>query len=277
MAFFKILVTESIKTGAIYKKQLYCAYDAYSVDCDGNRILKTTMEYLLRANIAGSRKKELKRLLLYFSEVTTVDRHGINWKLRYDRSNQTYRMLIGVCQLVLKGLLQTNRDGSVRIMDYLDDQTMPRLYEKFILNYFKREHPELKAYSPQIPWQLDDGLGELLPSMQSDIVLKNQNTQKTLIIDAKYYAHNTQAKAPYLSHTIHSGNLYQIFTYVKNWPTDDGQTVSGMLLYAGTDDAVQPHGDYAMSGNAIRVRTLDLNRDFSEIRAQLDEIAGLLT
>lgn len=269
----KIEVSESIKTQAIRKKQLVCAYDEFSVDAYTNRIIKTTMEVLLKANISKGRKKEIRKLLIFFDEVTTLDKHNINWNLQYDRNNQTYRMLIAICQLVMKGLLQTNADGTTRIMDYLDEQTMPKLYEKFILGYYQREHPKLKAYSPQIDWQLDDGFKTMLPTMQSDIVIRNMKAKKTLIIDAKYYTHNTQMKAPYMTQTIHSGNLYQIFTYVKNWAAGPDEMVSGMLLYARTDDAIQPGNQYQMSGNQISVRTLDLHCDFAVIAAQLDAIA----
>ncbi len=270
----KIEVSESIKTQAIRKKQLVCAYDEFSVDSYPNRIIKTTMLSLLKANITKSRKKELRKLLIFFDEVSVLDKHDINWNIQYDRNNQTYRMLNAICRLVMKGLLQTNADGTTRIMDYLDEQTMPKLYEKFILGYFQREHPELKAYSPQIEWQLDDGFKTMLPTMQSDIVIKNKKTKRTLIIDAKYYSHNTQMKAPYMAQTIHSGNLYQIFTYVKNWAAEPDETVSGMLLYARTDDVTQPENDYQMSGNQISVKTLDLHCDFAVIAAQLDAIAA---
>ena len=73
-------------------------------------------------------------------------------------------------------------------------------------------------------------------------------------------------------HTLHYGNLYQIFTYVKNKDTEFGDQphkVSGMLLYAATDEAIQPDNSYQMSGNKISVKTLDLNKDFPEIAAQL--------
>ena len=46
-----------------------------------------------------------------------------------------------------------------------------------------------------------------------------------------------------------------------------------MLLYARTDEEVQPSGSYLMSGNRIEVRTLDLDREFAEIAATLDGIA----
>ena len=94
-----------------------------------------------------------------------------------------------------------------------------------------------------------------------------------LIIDAKYYTHTTQTQ--YDVHTVHSSNLYQIFTYVKNKDAEFGDNphaVSGVLLYAATDETIQPDHSYQMSGNKISVRTLDLNRDFSEIAAQLNVI-----
>ena len=75
--------------------------------------------------------------------------------------------------------------------------------------------------------------------------------------------------------TLHSGNLYQIFTYVKNKDAefgDEPHRVSGMLLYAATDKAIQPDNSYRMSDNQISAKTLDLKLDFSEIAAQLNAI-----
>ena len=48
---------------------------------------------------------------------------------------------------------------------------MCRLYEKFILEYYRKEHPEIRASASQIPWDTDDDYREMLPVMQSDIML----------------------------------------------------------------------------------------------------------
>ena len=267
----RIEISESVKTRSLLKRQLVCSYDDFSENSYMNRIIKSTMELLLHADIAKARKKELRKLLVYFGNVDLLDVHNINWKIQYNRNNQTYRMLISVCYLVIKGLLQTNTDGTTRLMDFLDEQRMCRLYEKFILEYYRKEFPKLTVNASQIPWALDDGINDMLPVMQTDIMLSQGN--KVLIIDAKYYGHTTQTQ--YDIHTFHSANLYQIFTYVKNKeaePADVPYKVSGMLLYARTDEAVQPNNSYQMSGNKISVRTLDLNREFSEIAAQLNEI-----
>lgn len=233
----KIDIAESVKTQSMLRKQLVCAYDEFTVNSYMNRIIKSTMELLIRSKIRPVQKKELRKLLVFFGDVESLDVREINWKLQYNRNNQSYRMLINVCYLVVKGLLQSNSAGATKLMDFLDEQRMCRLYEKFILEYYRKEHPEIKANASQIPWQLDDDFGAKLPVMQSDIMLSKGSTM--LIIDAKYYSRTTQSQ--YGVNTLHSGNLYQIFTYVKNKDAeygDEPHTVSGMLLYAQTDEDV---------------------------------------
>nr|WP_318686553.1 5-methylcytosine-specific restriction endonuclease system specificity protein McrC [uncultured Acetatifactor sp.] len=264
----KIDVTESIKQQTIMKQQLICTYDEFSVDSYMNRILKTTMELLLRHDISKTRKKELRNLLLYFRDVGTINVYSIDWKFRFNRNNQTYQMLMSVSYLVIKGLLQTSADGSVKLMQFLDEQRMCRLYEKFILEYYKRHYPQIKTSASQIGWALDDGIGTMLPIMQSDIMLAHSD--RTLIIDAKYYSRTTQRQ--YDANTLHSSNLYQIFTYVKNKAAAGGE-VSGMLLYARTEEEIQPDHAYMMSGNRISVKTLNLDCDFEEVACQLNAIA----
>ena len=268
----KIDVSESVKTQTMLKSQMVCSYDEFSVNGLMNRILKSTVHLLLKSDISAKRKKELKKLMVFFADVELIDLNTVNWNIQYNRTNQTYQMMISICYLVVKGLLQTNSYGNTKLMDFIDEQRMCYLYEKFILQYYKKEFPQLSVNASRISWQLDDGEDTLLPIMQSDISLQKDNT--VLIIDAKYYSHTTQVK--YDKHTLYSNNLYQIFTYVKNKDYELRQQeheVSGMLLYAKTDEDIQPDNVYQMHGNQITVRTLDLNLPFADIAKQLDDIA----
>ena len=255
------------------RKQLICTYDEFSVNSTMNRIIKSTVELLLCSNISKQRKKSLRKLMVYFGEVDFIDLHTVNWDVQYNQYNQTYRMLISICYLVVKGLLQTQSDGRKKLMDFLDEQRMCRLYEKFILEYYRKEFKnQIVANASQITWQLDNEENAMLPVMQSDIML--QRGDRVLIIDAKYYEHSTQVQ--FDKHALHSGNHYQIFTYVKNKEyemRDKDHKVAGMLLYAKTDEEIYPNNVYQMSGNQISVRTLDLNLPFSEIAEQLNTIA----
>lgn len=269
----KLDIHGAIKNRLARQRVLTCEYDELSENNLLNQILKTTVMILLRhSGVSARYKTELKKEMLLFSNVDAIDPAAIRWNsIRFQRGNNTYRMLIGLCQLVLEGMLMTTDSGEYRLASFIDGQRMDRLYERFILEYYAKECPQVKASASQIPWALDDGSGTMLPVMQSDIMLSQGS--RVLIIDAKYYTHTMQTR--YDAHTLHSHNLYQIFTYVKNKDAEfvgKEHTVSGMLLYARTDEAVQPDNVYMMSGSRISVRTLDLNRDFSEIAAQLNGI-----
>ena len=104
--------------------------------------------------------------------------------------------------------------------------------------------------------------------MHSDIML--QYGDKKLIIDAKYYQH---ALTYYMGkQMLHSANLYQIYTYVKNEDKGNTGKVSGMLLYARTTEDVPPLMDAVIGGNRTPFTALDMNRHFQEIAEKLDQI-----
>ena len=265
----KINITDSINEQSFIKCQLNCTYDEFSLNCYLNKILKSTFNLLIKSDISRKRKKKLKNLLMYFREVDLIDVNSINWKISFDRNNQTYKMLINICYLVINGLIHSEKVGDKKLMEFFDNQQMSSLYEKFLLNYFKKEHPNILTHAPQIDWQIDDGIDLLLPKMKTDVTLEYQN--KILIIDAKFYSQNTLKN--YGKNIHNTSNLYQIFAYVKNKQIEvQGKDieVSGMLLYVKTSQSIQPDSDYVMSGNKISVKTLDLNQDFSLIKEQLD-------
>ena len=270
----KIDMPSTVKSRMQRKRVLACEYDELSVNNVFNQIIKSTALLLIRqSSVSTKHKNELKTEMLYFSEVDTVDFSSIKWDtLKYQRNNQNYRMLLNVCYFVVKGLLYSDNKGNYKVASFLDEQRMCRLYEKFILEYYKYHYKGvLTATSSQVDWNTDDGITAFLPIMQTDIML--QHNDNTLIIDAKYYSKTMQI-GQFGKETIHSHNLYQIFTYVKNYDTDGNGCVSGMLLYAKTDETITPDSKFMMSGNKILVKTLDLNLEFSDIKKQLDAIVA---
>lgn len=270
----KIDISASIKSQTHLKRKLICDFDDYSENNYLNQILKTTVQLLIRSNDVKKRyKKNLDQIKIHFEAVDLIDPYSIQWtSIRFHRNNATYQMLVNICFLVINGLLMTNQSGTKKLSTYLDDQRMHSLYEKFILEYYRKHYPEFAASPSHIGWDIDDGIIDFLPTMKSDITLLFQN--KVLIIDAKYYSHTMQKNQYSDKKTIHSNNLYQIFTYVKNKDVDKSGQVSGLLLYAKTDEEISPNNSYVMGGNKISVKTLDLNTDFTWITKQLDLIAN---
>ena len=271
----KIDLPQTIRNRTRRSQKLACEYDELSENNRFNQILKTTILYLLRDDeVEKERKAALKKVLVFFDGMETVEPSEISWnRLYYQRNNRNYELLMNICYFVMDGMLQTTESGEYRMAAFSDDH-MARLYEKFILEYYRQEHPELtKVKAAQVKWNLtgenDEAMIRFLPVMQTDIMLRLD--EKILIIDAKYYGRSLQKQ--FDKYTLHSGNVYQIFTYVKNQDRDGTGDVAGLLLYAKTDESITPDCSFNMGGNRIGAKTLDLNMDFPVIAEQLDGIA----
>ena len=274
----KVDVGATVKGATLARRRVACSHDEFTLNAYFNRVVKTCGAMMLSQGLSRQWGRELKRSLSYLEDVRPVDLKSIQWRHRYDRATQTYRLLMGVCRLAIAGLLQSQREGAWRLEDFSDEQQMSTLYERFILEYYRREHAdEVAAEASYIPWALDGGRPGMLPVMRTDVTLRGRGAAsgKTLIIDAKYYSRTMQRHFGKAS--VHSGNLYQIFAYVKNEAErlsriGKPNEVSGLLLYAKTDESVQPDGSWVMGGNRIGVATLNLDADFPQVARQLDVI-----
>lgn len=269
----KINVTLSVKQQTMIDQQLVCSFDEYTENSYMNQILKTTALLLMKTpEVSTTYKKDLKKLLVYFSNVDVIDYRRIQWsRITYHRNNATYKMLINICYLIIEGMLLTEKEGSHELAEFMDNQKMHRLFEKFVLAYYRKHFPQFRASASHIDWNVDEGLVQFLPVMKTDITLQYKG--KTLIIDTKYYEHTMQRNSYYDSRSFHSHNMYQIFTYVKNKDNLNSGNVSGVLLYAKTDEDIVPDNEFSISGNQIAIKTLDLNTEFHNIKEQLNHLA----
>lgn len=137
----------------------------------GEGIIKTTITLLIKqCNVKIENKSVLKKDLLFFDSVDYIEPSASKWdRIRYQRNNQSYRMLLNICRLVIDGLLLSTEQGMIKMATFLDDQRMSHLYEKFIIEYFRYHHPELRANPDQVQWNLDDDNDTWLPNMISDV------------------------------------------------------------------------------------------------------------
>ena len=270
----KINLAGTIRKQIARKQLLNCEFDELSENNLLNQIIKSVATLLLKhGEVDGKYKNMLKKELLYFGQVDMVELRCIKWDcIRYGRNNKNYHMLLGICRLVAEGMLLTTEEGQHRLATFVEEKRISTLYERFLLAYYRRKFPQLKVNAKRIDWNVDGGYGELLPVMQSDVMLEGTDN-RVLIIDAKFYSHIMLKQ--YDVEKLRSTHLYQIFAYVKNKEYElEGQPheVSGMLLYAGTEGEIQPDVVYQMHGNRISVKTLNLNLPFREIAKQLKGI-----
>lgn len=271
----RIDIGQTVLARSQTRGRVVCTFDEYVADIPHNQALKSVITLLIRrSDVSKRRQASLRRLLPYFEEVSPIPPNSIRWnELHYHRANASYRMLLGVCELIVLGLLPNEEDGDSKLESWFTDEAMSTLYERFLREYFVLHHPELSPSAPLIDWAIDDGgtFGlHQLPTMRTDLTLRRGANR--LIIDAKYYGKSMQTNRFSAKSTVHSANLYQILTYVKN--EDVGQTgnVAGLLLYAQTDARDQPELDVVMQGNRIGAQTLALNKPWPELQRQLESL-----
>lgn len=272
----KLNLPETIRHKVNQRQLLECEFDEYSPDNLFNQILKSTVLLLIcSTDVKPERKKLLRKILLYFSDIQEINLKTVKWRnLRFDRNSKTYQMLLYLCYFVVQESLLTTDEGKFKQQKFSDER-MCRLFEKFVLEYYKKHHPEFKPSAKQIEWDIDEEKStakDILPILQTDVFLTIKD--RSLIIDTKYYSKTLQEH--YGKKTIISNNQNQIFTYVMSHDKGHEGTTDGMLLYANTNDTIQPNGMNKYSdGNRIFYRNLDLNQDFEGIKSQLESFVEI--
>jgi 5-methylcytosine-specific restriction enzyme subunit McrC len=180
---------------------------------------------------------------------------------------------MNVCWLVHENTIATE-SGARRFRDFRRDEAqMWRLFENFVYGFYKREQSTYRVSSPQIQWDRPAGTkpSEHLPTMNTDIVLRSG--ERTLIIDTKFYKDTLQSH--HQRQSYHSGNLYQLFSYLKNAAASEPhyESVEGLLLYPTV--SVKLNDSLSLGGHRVRVATLDLDQDWQGIRNALFRFVGL--
>ncbi|MET1256387.1 5-methylcytosine-specific restriction endonuclease system specificity protein McrC [Aliikangiella maris] len=251
-----------------------CHFDEFTVNTMPNRIIKSTLRFL--ASVPTIDKKLKGKLLKLYRSLHEVDDVPLNkflfQKIQLNSNNRFYRFLLNICEMVLSSWLIDEQSGKYKFKDFIrNDKAMARLYESFMLNFYKMELKGSKVKKEEIKWNATsetDPLLKHLPSMRTDISIRDKD--RTLIIDAKYYSKTLQSY--YDKESIHSGNLYQILAYLDNLKSEGGNDAKaeGMLVYPVIEKKLRE--TYSMNGRKIHICTLDLSQDWRDIRSELLEL-----
>ena len=251
-----------------------CTYDELSVNTLPNKLIKSTIRYLASVpNLDNNLRKQLRLLYRELEGVEDIPLTRLAFRrVQLRRNARFYKFLLSICEMVAGSWLIDEETGEYRFRDFMrDPKMMARLYENFILNFYRIERPDLEVKKEKIKWAAsseDDNALMYLPGMETDISIRDRD--QTLIIDAKYYQQTFSSY--YDSESIHSSNLYQVFAYLKNLEERGGTDAQadGMLLYPVVDQHVRLH--YEIQGHSVSICTIDLAADWTDLRSELLEL-----
>lgn len=269
----KINISDSIKSQSFLHGSMVCQFDDFSKDIKLNQIIKTTINILIKSpQLDADLRNKLLKIRLHFSDIQDIRlSKALFSSLRYNRNNYHYRMLINISELIYQGLITNEENNEFSFSDFVRDSQMAKLYEKFVLNFYKIHLDEAiyNVHAPKLKWNLDEEIDEedlsLLPEMRTDIVVENKVTNTQLIIDTKYYAQTLVSSNWTDIEKIRTTHLFQIFAYVNN--SNFTGDVKGMLLYPTIDKEI--NANLPIGGKKIGIRTLNLDAEWNEITDRL--------
>lgn len=269
----KIDISESVRRCSPLRKRLVCTHDLYTTDTLMNQIVKACLHIMSRSEyVEPAIRQDLHVLLPYFEGISDISlRPSVFAGVQYHRNNRRYRMLMGICELIVAELIADEQNGRIKMHRFLTDKAMANIYEKFVLRFFLWHLPKERyaVHTSMIRWRMSEQgyrhAGSMLPRMYPDIVIEDKRNGTQLIIDAKYYTE--MLVKSYRSETakIRSSHLYQIYAYLSNSAFEGEKR--GMLLYPVVSYAVKEV--FPFSDHPVEIRTLDLNREWGEIAREL--------
>lgn len=272
----KILFNESIPLFANKRPRIVCESDELNSDILLNQIIKATLSGIIHSsNSSLDSKEEAFYLLEKLKKVRNIklnQRHFLN--IRLNRTTIHYEMPLNIARLLYELQLLSNESGNINLLEVINnDQKMQKIFEKFLLNFYRLEQKVYFVKSERLNWIISDPADiSLLPIMQTDICLLSK--EKKIIIDAKYY--RKALVKNFEKMRIRSNHLYQLYAYINQ--SNNEKITEGILIYPfnGYHLNEKYHIPIKVGSTILRssisVVTIDLTKKWNDIHRNLLEI-----
>lgn len=267
----RIELGASMRLQARSLRRVHCEFDELSHDLLHNQIIKASLKRLSRATtIDPLLAHDLQRVATRMTDVADIRLEAQAFsRVQLHRNNAHYSFLLNVARLAFDCLLPIQNGQGFRFDDVLrDERKMAAVFEEFVRNFYRTEQSKFKVEPLTIAWDAVPisvtGAGRL-PSMRVDVFLRS--AERRIIIDTKYYANALQSY--HGADSFHSGNMYQLFSYLKNAASADPgfAGAEGILLYPATGIALNEK--FQIQGHAVTLATLNLAKPWAEVDQQL--------
>ena len=258
-----------------------CRFDELIVNTARNRFVKAALEEISKVVRTDALARRCRLL------ATRLRRMGVSGERpsrgevsidRFGRQDADDQSMVAAAHLAFNLALPTEAAGAKHLS--LPDREIHwvrRLYEKGVAGFYdvvlSRKEWHVHA-GKGLDWPIEGkspGIGRILPSMQTDIILDHLDTGHRIVIDTKFTSVVTQGW--YREETLRSGYIYQIYAYLRSQEGSGdpfAEKASGLLLHPSIGDMVNEAA--LIQNHEIRFATVDLGATAQEIREQLLQV-----
>lgn len=266
----KLNLSETIKRCTLPNGITYCEYDEFTMDHLINQIIKSTLRLLLKSNnLHLENTKHIETHLLHFENVSDIKLMlGHFSQISFNRLNKKYKFIIELSKLIFQSM-SPGKAGSLIIENFLySNVEMSALFEKFLRNFFDKELKTAKVSGERLRWEVGAASDQMFidrtPSLLTDISIVGQNN--VLVIDAKFYQEALVSRGQN-SFKYRREHLSQLMDYMRITSRRYQKAIRGILVYPTAGIAIDDFG--TIEGFPIRVFTLDLSQDWSNVKSNL--------
>lgn len=258
-----------------------CKFSALDIDTPQNRILRATLQRLAHdprlspgmRNDVSELRGRLRALVRDMEGVRLVPVSALDFaRLQLGRSDEAYVLPLSICRLIHDLRLPTEAIGDHAVSALLREKMNFRnLFERFVRNFWRIHARGYQVEAETLQWH--DELGSsYVPTMRTDMsIVERAPPHRRLVVDTKF-ARQVLVKSPHGPLRFRTGNLYQLYTYLRTQEhlSEAHRSARGMLLYPTTERELDE--EMRVQGHTIRVATVDLAAPWRAVEARLHEL-----
>jgi 5-methylcytosine-specific restriction enzyme subunit McrC len=269
--------TESMNRLSFNNGQAYCHYQIFSHNAPKNQIIRSTLARLVQTGQFGEdqiKVEEIRHMLRQLvRDLDGIDLIEIKGDLihrqQLSRNDGDYRMMLAICDLILKRQLPTETIGSHKLPGLNRDALiLYRIYERFVANFYKFHLVEwVVAPQARLSWHTKK-TSKYMPTMSPDLVIQHRTSRRMVVLDTKFTA-SSLIPNRWGNYVFDSSHLYQIYTYLRSQEhvSDSHRCASGILLYPTVYEKVSE--TIELQGHQIQLATIDLSLPWDDIEDAL--------
>jgi 5-methylcytosine-specific restriction enzyme subunit McrC len=271
-----LLYTQS--HGLLQRGQIACHFDELTIDTVRNRFVRSALEKVSKIVDNKELAHRCRALANTLRSMGVVGESPQRFEAsidRFGRHDMVDKRMVAAAHLAFLLALPTESSGKFRLpTPEREFQWLTKLFEKGIAGFYDvtlcdkgwKVEAGKKMY-----WQTNQkspGIGDILPTMTTDIILENEEQGRRIVIDTKF--NSILTKGWYRSESLRNIYIYQMYSYLRSQEVEGDSCIhhsSGILLHPSierdVDEAVE------IQGHVFRFATVNLGAESSKIRTQL--------
>jgi len=269
----------SLKRRSFSAGRAVCAFSNLDVDTLRNRILRGTLDRLLRDDLLDEgAKPEAVRALRHDLRSVVRAMDGVKLqpiqasdfsRLQLGRNDTAYLLPLAICRLLFRHETPSEEAGEGLFAALLRDEVAFQvLFERFVRNFYRFHRRDARVQAQELSW-FDENHSPFVPRMRTDITLEwGDPISRRLVIDTKYYGSALSVRFEN-SEKFHAANLYQLYAYLRTQEHRGPayRDANGVLLYPVTNRSLDER--MKVQGHEMRIRTVDLALPWMELERDL--------